>query len=251
VNVRLAPRRDLPGTTLGLVGTVVVHAAGAGLLLVATGARGDLPPPGPPVYAVELIAAPAPTPNQRLAPEAVPTAPEPEPEPPAPPEPEPEPAKADEPAVPEPKKPEPKPPEPKPRPKPAETARDRDREKAPKTRSDVTPLPGETPGTGTDVANVKTPGLQFPFPDYLRNLTNEILRRFGTQDLPLRAEVSFMIMRDGSVRDIRFVKRSGNFSFDLEAQGAIEAAANAGAFGALPAGYENDVLPIVFVFEPR
>ena len=68
---------------------------------------------------------------------------------------------------------------------------------------------------------------------------------------PLRAEVSFLILKDGSVRDIHFVQRSGNFSFDLGAQGAIEAAGNAQAFGPLPDGYEADVLPVSFFFTPR
>lgn len=235
-------RRERVAPLAGLLGTTAVHA----LVVVFFAAAIRTPEPMPPVYAVELVAAPAPTEQRRLAPEAV-AQPEPEPEPPPP-----EPAKT---APPEPAKPAPPKPEPKPAPRrepePAPARQPENREKAPRTRSTETPLPGETPSTGTDVANVKTPGLQFAYPEYLRNLMNEILRRFGSQDLPLRAEVSFMIMRDGSVRSIQFVKRSGNFSFDLEAQGAIEAAANAGAFGPLPAGYENDVLPIVFVFEPR
>jgi outer membrane biosynthesis protein TonB len=62
--------------------------------------------------------------------------------------------------------------------------------------------------------------------------------------------VFFMILRDGSVRDIRFTTPSGDFTFDLAAQGAIEAAANAGAFGPLPDGYPQDVLPVSFYFEP-
>jgi hypothetical protein len=45
------------------------------------------------------------------------------------------------------------------------------------------------------------------------------------------------------------VTRSGSFSFDLEAQGAIEAAS--GAFGPLPEGYVNDVLPVSFFFDPQ
>ena len=57
-------------------------------------------------------------------------------------------------------------------------------------------------------------------------------------------------MRDGSVRDIRFVTRSGSFAFDLSAQGAIEAAGNAGVFGPLPDGWDADVLPVSFYFKP-
>ena len=64
------------------------------------------------------------------------------------------------------------------------------------------------------------------------------------------AEVSFMILRDGSVQDIHFVTRSGSFAFDLGAQGAVEAAGNSRAFGPLPDGWEADVLPVSFYFKP-
>ena len=36
---------------------------------------------------------------------------------------------------------------------------------------------------------------------------------------------------------------------DLEAQGAVEAAAS--QFGALPEGFRDDALPVVFSFDPR
>ena len=115
----------------------------------------------------------------------------------------------------------------------------------------MAPAPGETPSNGTDPVTVKTPGLTFAYPEYLRNIVAQIYRRWerprgGTR----RAEVFFMILRDGSVRDIRFITPSGDFTFDLNAQGAIEAAANAGAFGSLPDGYPQDVLPVSFYFEP-
>jgi hypothetical protein len=52
------------------------------------------------------------------------------------------------------------------------------------------------------------------------------------------------------VRDIHFVTRSGSFAFDLDAQGAIEAAGNTRAFGPLPDGWDADVLPVSFYFKP-
>ena len=63
----------------------------------------------------------------------------------------------------------------------------------------------------------------------------------------------FIIRRDGSIvpNSLQFVSRSGNFAFDLEAQGAVEQAGNAKAFGPLPAGFADDVLPVVFSFDPR
>lgn len=221
-------RRDTPGFTVGLAGTLLVHAAAVAFLVL-----GVTPPePTPPVYAVELIAAPAPTERRRLAPEAVPTPPAEAPAPVAS-----TPPKPVEQAAPEPVR---RPPEPQ-----------RDREPTPQTLAPMEPLPGEQPSTGTDVANIKTPGLEFPYPEYLRNIVNQVYRRWGARNRPLRAEVSFLILRDGTIREVRFVRRSGNFAFDLEAQGAIEAAANAGAFGPLPDGWPSDVLPISFFFEPR
>jgi hypothetical protein len=45
--------------------------------------------------------------------------------------------------------------------------------------------------------------------------------------------------------------RSGNYEFDQEAMGAIEAAARVNAFGPLPDGFADDVLPVIFSFDPR
>lgn len=228
------------GRTAGLVGSVLVH--GALILFFLVGVRP--PAPTPPVYAVELVAAPRPLPQQRRAPEVVerPDVQQ------APPEAEPEPAK------PTPVAPTPKPAPAKPVAKPAPAKAPENTEPVPRAQQKpVEPLPDETPGTGSDIANVRTPGLEFPFPDYLRNIVAQVLRRWDRPTGPtaLRAEVSFMILRDGTVRDIRFVTSSGNFSFDLAAQGAIEAAGNARAFGGLPEGYQADILPVSFFFSPR
>ncbi len=233
MKVRTLVRRERPGVAMGLAGTTVVHGALAAAVLLAAAARAS-PEPLPPAYAVELVAAPRPDPRIRRAPlEALPTPPEEKPAPIKPP------PKA---------KPVPKPPEPKtpPRPEPEKL------EPPAKTRAPVEPLPGETPSTGTDVANVKTPGLEFPYPEYLRNIVSQIYRRWdrsGKQGR--RAEFTFLILRDGTVREIKTFRSSGNFAFDLDAQGAIEAAANAKAFGPLPDGYPSDVLPITFYFAPR
>ena len=115
------------------------------------------------------------------------------------------------------------------------------------------PLPGETPSTGNDAVTVNVPGMAFPYPDYLRNIVQEVYRRWARPlgNAALRAEVSFLILRDGTVREIRLIRASGSFSFDLSAQGAIEAAGANRAFGTLPDGYPADVLPVSFYFTPR
>jgi len=225
-----ADRGRPPGTTVGLAGTVLVHAAAAAFAFTQVKSVKA----GPPSYAVELVAAPAAAPKQRLAREAVPKPPPEEKPAPVKPPPKPKPTKA--PAPPEPKAP------------PTEAKH----EPPPKTAAPVAPAPGEAPSTGADVATIKTPGLQFPFPEYLRNIVTQVYRNWDRESARQNsfAEISFLILRDGSVRDIRFVTRSGSFSFDLGAQGAIEAAGNARSFGQLPDGWDADVLPVSFYFKP-
>ena len=127
---------------------------------------------------------------------------------------------------------------------------------APARPAPNTPSPraggGPEGGRGTDVANVRIEGIEFPYSGYLANIVRQIALRFEppNRNAPLRAEVSFLIHRDGSVTGQRIVVRSGVYAFDLEAMGSIEAAAAARAFGPLPAGYPDDVLPVVFSFDP-
>ena len=112
---------------------------------------------------------------------------------------------------------------------------------------------GPTGGKGTDVATVRAEGIEFPFPGYLNNIVRQIAIHFKPRNpaARLRAEVRFLIHRDGSVSDIQFIRRSGNFAFDLEAQGAVEASSSMRAFGPLPTGFPDDVLPVVFSFDPE
>lgn len=110
---------------------------------------------------------------------------------------------------------------------------------------------GPVGGKGTDVATVQTGGIDFPFPGYLNNIVRQIALNFHPKDpnAPLNAVVSFLIHRDGSVTNVKFVTKSGVYAFDLEAQGAVERASS--AFGPLPDGFHDDVLPVVFSFDPK
>jgi protein TonB len=125
------------------------------------------------------------------------------------------------------------------------------------TAKPVPPAPAPRAGggpigdKGTDVATVQTDGIDFPFPGYLNNIVRQIALRFNPADAnsSRRAEVRFVIRRDGSVIGFGFVTKSGSYAFDLEAQGAVEEAAK--AFGPLPDGFRDDALPVVFSFDPR
>jgi protein TonB len=119
-----------------------------------------------------------------------------------------------------------------------------------------TPAPkaggGDTGGKGTDVANVSTAGKDFPYPAYLQNIINQIAARFEPRQRQLlSADVQFVIKRDGSVFGISVLKGSGSYGFDIEAKGAVEAAAAARSFGPLPDGYSDDALTVIFTFDPK
>ena len=218
------------GRSLGLVGTIAVHGAALALLMGAATSRKPLPP----TYAVRLVAAPAPDQETRKAPESF--------ERPAEERPAPVPA-----AKPPPRS------STLSRAAPPPTRDTTRREAAARTTSTNQPLPGERPSTGNDVATVSTEGVTFPYPEYLQNLVQQVLRRWQRpeQSTPLEAEVSFFVHRDGSVTGLQLIHRSGNYAFDLEAQGAIEEAGRFRVFGVLPDGWTSDVLFVRFYFSGK
>jgi protein TonB len=102
------------------------------------------------------------------------------------------------------------------------------------------------------VATVRTEGIEFPYPGYLQNIVRQIALRFkAPRGGARRAEVMFLIHRDGTISNLNFRVASGSYAFDVEARGAVESAAQAGAFGPLPRGFPDDVLPVIFSFDPR
>lgn len=195
----------------------------------------------PPIYKVDIVGAP---PAPKPAAGVVPTTPKPTPQtkPTVPPPPaHTAPPKAN--VVPVPKAaPRPAPPKATPTPPTAKTT--------PTTAPPATAA-SKAGGAGTDVANVRISGVDFPYPWYLENIVRQVALNFSPDNpsTNLHAEVAFLIRRDGTVTGVRLVQRSGDYGFDLEAQGAIEKAA--AAFGALPQGFPDDVLPVVFSFDPR
>jgi protein TonB len=216
-----------------------LHGAAAALLFLV---QPDAEAARAPIYRVDLIAAPA---GPRAA--GVVT---PRPQPP-PPEPAPIPPRAET--------------NPKDMPLPQKAVQPK---RPPPTAATPTPAPtttrpktdaaapqaggGPTGGRGTDVASVRTEGIEFPYPGYLENIVRQIAIRFeAPSNSTARAEVFFLIRRDGSITGLQIRTRSGNYAFDLEALGAVEAAGRTNAFGPLPDGFPDDVLPVTFSFDPR
>ena len=217
-----------------LVMSAVLHLAAVSLFLLSRSGGGVVLPP---MYRVELIAAPPGTPAIGAVTSAPPDA---------------TPAKA----------------APKTLPKPADDAVKLKKlnPKADAKASKLTPVPtkakataaplpraggGAVGGAGADVANVRTEGIEFPFPGYLQNIARQIQLNYRSDKSLRSAEVFFLVRRDGAVSGFRFLQRSGSYAFDLECQGAVEAAAATKAFGPLPAGFFDDVLPVIFRFDPK
>jgi protein TonB len=222
----------------GVVGTLAIHGLVVATFVVGGGLKAR--PVLPPVYKVTLVAplgTPAATPPAEPAARPAPARPAPRPAPapkPAARPPERAAVPAAKRAPPSPESPRPQTPQPAAAPAPAPVS------------------PSGAPG-GTDVATIRTEGVEFPFPGYLNNLVAQVYRRWhpAPSSALLAAEIFFFVHRDGSVTGLQFIRRSGSFAFDLEAQGAIEAAGRAGVFGALPSGYGPDILPVSFYFNPR
>jgi hypothetical protein len=236
-----------PRLTGGLVASVVFHGA---LIAGLFALRPPAEPMQPPMYRVQLIAAPAGDMAAGVVQEK-PAAPVAKPAPVTPPP-------ADQPTTTK---------ETVPAKKKAATAKPVAKRATPTPRA-ATPPPkkaaakpdepqptaggGPVGGKGTDVANVDTPGIDFPYPAYTTNIVSQLIRRFGPMQGTLTATVRFVIRRDGSVdpESIKIVTHSGSYPFDVRAYGAVESAANAKAFGPLPPGFREDILPVTFRFSP-
>lgn len=127
------------------------------------------------------------------------------------------------------------------------------------TVDDETPTPPEpeaeparTEEVGEEAVNVQTEGVSFSDPAYMQNIIRQVHRywRPPTGGRAYRAEISFIIHRDGRVTNIEWVRRSGSAQFDLLCSSAIESAGRNQAFGPLPDAYPRDQLLVSFFFDP-
>ncbi|NIR42524.1 MAG: TonB C-terminal domain-containing protein [Gemmatimonadetes bacterium] len=236
---RLVLHRDDRGLEEGVPPGAVVGSLGLHTVLLAVmfwGATHISMPTPPRVYQVELVARPSPAPVRTTpTPERRPRPPEPQPQ---------QRPKETVPAVTErPRETSPPAERPSEEPEPAEPEAEIEERAA---------APPEQSPEGVEGLPVRLEGAPFPYPEYLANIILQIKRHWrpppGARQL--RAELSFTILRDGSVVDIAWVRRSGAPAFDLEARGAIEAAGRRGAFGPLPEAFASDQLRVSFFFDP-
>jgi len=125
-------------------------------------------------------------------------------------------------------------------------------EETPEVEPEPEAEPARTEEIGEEAVNVQLDGAVFAFPEYLNNIIRQVQRywRPPASGRSLRAEIQFVIVEDGSVIEMEWVRRSGAPGFDLEARGAVEAAGRALAFGPLPDSYPRDRLKVSFFFDP-
>jgi protein TonB len=210
--------------------------------LVLSGSLGARDPRYPPVYQINLVAAPRAEVLRR--PRERPRREEPEPEvereePETAPEPEPEILEPEEELVPEETVESLKPEEPEPAREGPES------EPTPEEPPPENPTPD---AGGNDAAiDLTIEGKPFPFPGYLDRMVNKIGRnwRKAPNRQPLRALVYFRVERSGRVGGIEVRESSGDFLFD---QAAMRAVADASPLPPLPDGYTSDFLGVYFDF---
>jgi hypothetical protein len=225
-----------PGLGIGIFASILLHAG----LIAAFLALRSAPVASPPMYNIQLLAAPPGTPALGVvAPTALPAA--------APPPTIAPPRTAPAPRTPVPATTKHAPPAPR-------QATEMPPARATPTVAKAPAAASAAGGRGADAVTIDVEnGLDFPYPAYLKNIENQIAVRFHPSSKgALKAVVQFLIRRDGSVPEesISLVTSSGVFPFDQEATGAVEAAAHDHAFGPLPPGFRDDVLPVNFHFDP-
>lgn len=225
-----ARRRRARADPVAALGSFLIHAVGIGVAFGVVASRPDVTQFVS--YNIELVSMPGPKLGDLVveAPESPPAeAPPPTPQPVVKEAPKKEPPKreADKPA--EPSKALPRP-----------------------TQAKPNPSGGDASGgESADAMNIRIEGLKRDYPTYYNNIIVQIKRCFRWEGTGSpEAELYFVINADGSVDDLRFVRKSGNPSFDFGAMGAVECAGRPDRFGPLPRDLPFDRLPIRFTFRP-
>ena len=208
--------------------------------LMVSGSIASHSPLYPPVYQINLVAAPRAEVVRAARQRPRPPKSEPEKKPETAPKPEPEIKEPEKELVPE-KKAQPVL-KVKPRPDPAKKGPEEEVQPPPET-----PLPILPESGGNDAAlDVNIEGKPFPFPDYLERMVNKIGNNWKqAPNEPLHAVVYFRVERDGRVSGIQLRETSGSFLYD---QSAMRAVSDASPLPPLPAGYTSDYLGVYFDF---
>jgi protein TonB len=113
----------------------------------------------------------------------------------------------------------------------------------------VSPLIGQTGGGGVGFGPASPFGNRFGY--YAELLRQKVAEKWRTNDVDPRLQtappviVTFTLLRNGSVRDVRIAQRSGNAALDYSAQRAIY---DASPFPELPPAYERNEAHVEFWF---
>jgi periplasmic protein TonB len=112
----------------------------------------------------------------------------------------------------------------------------------------TSPMFSQAPGGGGVGSGSASPfGNRFGY--YEQLIRDKVARNWRSQDLDSSVRnpviVTFDILRNGSIQNVRVTRSSGNFAADQSAQRAI---VMSNPFQPLPAQYERDVATIEFVF---
>ncbi|HTQ53225.1 MAG TPA: TonB family protein [Bryobacteraceae bacterium] len=116
----------------------------------------------------------------------------------------------------------------------------------------VSPMMGQVGSGGVGVGQGTPFGNRFG--NYVMILRQRVAEKWRTNDVDARihnlptAILTFDLMRDGSVRNVRVAQSSGNSTLDYSAQRAIY---DASPFPPLPPAYERNAATIEFWFELR
>lgn len=113
----------------------------------------------------------------------------------------------------------------------------------------ASPMYGSTGGGGVGIGGGGAFGTRFGW--YEQLLRERVAKAWQPPVMDPRLQtvvITFDIHRDGSVRNVMVLQRSGNVLFDNSCQRAV---LEASPFPQLPAGYERDSARIEFWFQPR
>jgi protein TonB len=247
--------------------SVGLHVGLAVLVFVAVGPASTAPVPLP-VYTVDLVDLPAGAPEQPAAGGAPPSQASPPPSEP-PPEEESSMSAVDE-------EPPPPPPKPKPKPEPEPKKEEDVKPEPPRRQPPVTPTPTQEPegdepdldagaagggglgaglapssdGVESGVPTIDSDAFQFAY--YRQILTNRLRSTWsrplvpGGLQQPIRATVSFLVLRSGAITDVTLDEGSGYSPLD---RSALRSVYDANPLPPLPDPYEGDRLAVNFYFE--